>query len=70
MENKPYLQIIEQPAEKSFRFRYESEGRLSGSILGVKSTTGNPTYPTIKVGNFTGVVTIRISCVTHTDPAV
>lgn len=67
MATKPYLKIIEQPAAKSCRFRYESEGRNSGSILGVNSTGDKQTYPTIEVGNFTGVVEIRISCVTNDD---
>lgn len=69
MEKKPYVEIVEQPAEKSFRFRYESEGRLGGAILGANSTRELPSYPTIKVGNYTGMVAIRISCVTHNNPA-
>lgn len=69
MENQPYMQIVVQPAEKNFRFRYESEGRLSASIQSAKSTKENPTYPVIKVNNYTGVICMRISCVTHDDPA-
>lgn len=59
------VEIIEQPAGKSFRFRYESEGRCSGSILGENSTHTNPSYPKIKVHNYTGPVQVFISCVTN-----
>lgn len=50
--NQPYIQIIEQPASKALRFRYECEGRSAGSIPGVNSTPENKTYPTIKVISF------------------
>lgn len=62
---KPYVEIIEQPAEKSIRFRYASEGRLNGSICGNESTRLHTSYPKIKVGNVTGTVVILISCVTN-----
>lgn len=45
----PHVKIIEQPASKALRFRYECEGRSAGSIPGVNSTTENKTYPTIQV---------------------
>lgn len=45
----PYIKIVEQPASKALRFRYECEGRSAGSIPGVNSTTENKTYPTIQV---------------------
>lgn len=47
--NRPYIQIIEQPASKALRFRYECEGRSAGSIPGVNSTVDNKTFPTIQV---------------------
>lgn len=47
--NAPYIKILEQPASKALRFRYECEGRSAGSIPGVNSTTENKTYPTIQV---------------------
>lgn len=47
--NSPYIKIIEQPASKALRFRYECEGRSAGSIPGVNSTTEHKTYPTIQV---------------------
>lgn len=60
-----HVEIVEQPAGKSFRFRYESEGRSSGSILGENSTHSNPSYPKIRVHNFTGRIIVVISCVTN-----
>lgn len=50
--NQPYIKIIEQPASKALRFRYECEGRSAGSIPGVNSTPENKTYPTIQVNSF------------------
>lgn len=61
--DRPYVEIIEQPAEKSFRFRYESEGRNSGSILGVHSTRNNLSYPKLRVHNHNGPATVVVSCV-------
>lgn len=52
LANTPYIKIIEQPASKALRFRYECEGRSAGSIPGVSSTTENKTYPTIQVITF------------------
>ena len=44
-----YVEIVEQPASKGLRFRYECEGRSAGSIPGTHSTCDNKTFPTIKV---------------------
>jgi len=49
----PFIKIVEQPASKALRFRYECEGRSAGSIPGVNSTTENKTYPTIQVISLT-----------------
>ena len=49
-QQKPHVEIIEQPKARGFRFRYECEGRSAGSIPGENSTAENRTYPTIKVG--------------------
>ena len=48
-KQKPFVKIIEQPASKALRFRYEVEGRSAGSLPGVNSSTENKTYPTIQV---------------------
>lgn len=47
----PYLEIVEQPASKALRFRYECEGRSAGSIPGIHNTPEHKTYPTVRVSN-------------------
>ena len=44
-----FVRILEQPASKGLRFRYECEGRSAGSIPGVNSSQDNKTFPTIQV---------------------
>ncbi len=44
-----HVRVIEQPASKGLRFRYECEGRSAGSIPGSSSTNDNKTFPTIQV---------------------
>jgi len=46
---QPHVEILEQPASKALRFRYECEGRSAGSIPGVNSTPENKTFPSIRV---------------------
>ena len=46
---QPTVEIIEQPRSHGFRFRYECEGRSTGSILGESSTENHRVYPTIQV---------------------
>lgn len=65
---KMKLRIVEEPAEKSFRFRYESEGRKNVSITGASSTIANLTYPSIEISGYNGTVYIIVSCVTHKKP--
>ena len=50
-KQRAQVKILEQPASKALRFRYECEGRSAGSLPGVNSTTENKTYPTIQVFN-------------------
>ncbi|XP_054260955.1 embryonic polarity protein dorsal-like isoform X3 [Macrosteles quadrilineatus] len=64
----PYIKIVEQPASKALRFRYECEGRSAGSIPGVNSSTENKTYPTIQIKNYKGKVVVVVSCVTKDAP--
>lgn len=66
--SKPFVEIIEQPAEKSFRFRYESENRAGGSIMGCKTTSKCQSYPKIKIENFSGDVVLYITCVEKNKP--
>ena len=47
--NPPTVLIIEQPAPKALRFRYECEGRSAGSLPGANSTSEKKTFPKIKV---------------------
>lgn len=64
----PYVVIVEQPAPKALRFRYECEGRSAGSIPGANSTSDNKTYPTIQVKNYIGRAVVVVSCVTKDFP--
>ncbi|XP_018326789.1 embryonic polarity protein dorsal isoform X3 [Agrilus planipennis] len=63
-----YVKIIEQPAPKALRFRYECEGRCAGSIPGVSSTPENKTYPAIQVIGYKGRAVVVVSCVTKDPP--
>lgn len=65
---KGYVRIIEQPANKGLRFRYECEGRSAGAIPGVSSTNENKTYPAIEVVGYTGRAVVVVSCVTIDEP--
>lgn len=64
----PYVVILEQPAPKALRFRYECEGRSAGSIPGIISTADNKTFPTIQVMNYVGRAVVVVSCVTKDSP--
>ncbi|KAL3274664.1 hypothetical protein HHI36_016044 [Cryptolaemus montrouzieri] len=65
---QPYVKIIEQPAPKALRFRYECEGRSAGSIPGASSTSDNKTFPSIQVVGFQGRAVVVVSCVTKDEP--
>jgi len=66
MAARPYLEIVEQPASNSLRFRYRCEGRSAGTLHGA-STTGRyseiKTYPRVKIHGFQGPARVAISCV-------
>lgn len=64
----PHVQILEQPAPKALRFRYECEGRSAGSIPGANSTVETKTYPEIQIVNYTGRAVVVVSCVTKDLP--
>nr|XP_023013898.1 dorsal-related immunity factor Dif-like [Leptinotarsa decemlineata] len=68
LQAKPYVKILEEPASKSLRFRYECEGRSTGSIPGVNSTPKKKTFPAIKVEGFQGNAVVVVSCVTKDYP--
>jgi len=63
-----FVQILEQPAPKGLRFRYECEGRSAGSIPGVNSSPDNKTFPTIQVVGYSGKAVVVVSCVTNDAP--
>nr|CAD7410836.1 unnamed protein product [Timema poppensis] len=63
-----HVKILEQPASKALRFRYECEGRSAGSIPGVNSTPENKTFPSIQVVGYKGRAVVVVSCVTKDPP--
>ncbi|KAJ8976236.1 hypothetical protein NQ317_009733 [Molorchus minor] len=65
---RPYVRIIEQPASKALRFRYECEGRSAGSIPGSSSSPENKTFPKIEVVGYKGRAVVVVSCVTKDPP--
>uniref|UniRef100_A0A0C9QZR1 Dl_0 protein n=1 Tax=Fopius arisanus TaxID=64838 RepID=A0A0C9QZR1_9HYME len=67
MRAEAYVEIVEQPASKAFRFRYESERRPHGSIPGVNSTPTHKTYPTIRIVGPWLNGRVIVSCVTKDE---
>ncbi|EFA02850.1 dorsal [Tribolium castaneum] len=65
---RAFVKIIEQPASKALRFRYECEGRSAGSIPGASSTPENKTFPSIQVMGYQGRAVVVVSCVTKDEP--
>ncbi|CAG0881265.1 unnamed protein product [Cyprideis torosa] len=67
--DEPYLEIIEQPAGKANRFRYQCEGGgRAGPIPGARSTTRNKTFPTVKIVNYKGPALVIVSLVCKDEP--
>ncbi|TRY90545.1 hypothetical protein DNTS_002667 [Danionella cerebrum] len=64
----PYLQIMEEPKQRGFRFRYECEGPSHGGLPGATSERNRRTYPTVELVNYVGQARIEVQLVTHTDP--
>ncbi|TMS17194.1 hypothetical protein E3U43_001263 [Larimichthys crocea] len=60
----PYLQIVEQPKQRGFRFRYGCEGPSHGGLPGASSEKNRKTYPTIKVCNYQGPARVVVQLVT------
>lgn len=64
-KDMPHVTITEQPADKSHRFRYQSEQerrrRSVRSILGVSSTSEHRTYPAIRVHGYKGPFVVLLS---------
>ncbi|KAG7305875.1 hypothetical protein JYU34_008419 [Plutella xylostella] len=66
--DRPYVRILEQPASKALRFRYECEGRSAGSIPGASSTPEKKTFPAIEICGHKGRAIVVVSCVTKDAP--
>lgn len=60
----PYLQIIEQPKQRGFRFRYGCEGPSHGGLPGASSEKNRKTYPTVKICNYQGPARLVVQLVT------
>ncbi|XP_030604116.1 nuclear factor NF-kappa-B p100 subunit isoform X2 [Archocentrus centrarchus] len=65
----PYIQIIEEPKQRGFRFRYECEGPSHGGLPGASSEKNKRTYPTVRINNYVGLARVEVQLVTHSDPA-
>lgn len=65
---RAHVRIVEEPTNKTIRFRYKCEGRTAGSIPGMHSTADNKTFPTIEIVDFDGPAFVVISCVTSKEP--
>lgn len=65
---RPHVEIVEQPAKCSLRFRYRCEGRSAGALPGINSTMENKTYPSIKIHDYVGRAVVVVSCVTKDAP--
>ncbi|XP_061103133.1 nuclear factor NF-kappa-B p105 subunit-like isoform X2 [Conger conger] len=60
----PYLQIIEQPKQRGFRFRYGCEGPSHGGLPGASSEKNRKSYPQVKVCNYQGMARVVVQLVT------
>ncbi|CAG2228410.1 NFKB1 [Mytilus edulis] len=63
-EAKPYIEIVEQPQSRGFRFRYECEGPSHGGLQGEKSEKYRKTFPAIKIRNYNGPSRVVVNLVT------
>lgn len=63
-QSNAYVKIIEQPAFKAKRFRYESESKShrGGVIPGSHSSPDSKTFPTIQIMNYNGPAVVGIMC--------
>ncbi|XP_040903900.1 nuclear factor NF-kappa-B p105 subunit isoform X2 [Toxotes jaculatrix] len=60
----PFLQILEQPKQRGFRFRYGCEGPSHGGLPGASSEKNRKTYPTVKICNYQGPARVVVQLVT------
>ncbi|XP_061580816.1 nuclear factor NF-kappa-B p105 subunit [Cololabis saira] len=64
----PFLQILEQPKQRGFRFRYGCEGPSHGGLPGAFSEKNRKTFPTVKVCNYQGQARVVVQLVTALTP--
>eukprot|EP00794_Sanderia_malayensis_P016661 gene16661-18354_t len=64
---EPKLEILVQPKDRGYRFRYSSEGNTHGGIPGMDSKNGGKTSPTVQIANYSGRATICINLVSVDD---
>ncbi|KAK5924556.1 hypothetical protein CgunFtcFv8_017161 [Champsocephalus gunnari] len=64
----PYLQIIEQPKQRGFRFRYGCEGPSHGGLPGASSEKNRKTFPAVKISNYQGPARVVVQLVTALTP--
>jgi len=62
------VRIIEEPAENKHRFRYKSEGRATGTLLGENSTDEIKTYPRLQIRGYQGPAHVYLTCVDEKPP--
>lgn len=63
-DSKPYIEVVEQPQSRGFRFRYECEGPSHGGLQGEKSEKYRKTFPAIKIRNYNGPSRVVVTLVT------
>nr|ALG40994.1 NF-kappa B [Actinia tenebrosa] len=64
----PYLEILEQPKSRGFRFRYPCEGPSHGGLPGEFSSQKTKSYPSVQLNNYRGPCRIVVSLVTEEEP--
>ncbi|KAM8910308.1 nuclear factor NF-kappa-B p105 subunit isoform 2-T4 [Spinachia spinachia] len=64
----PFLQIVEQPKQRGFRFRYGCEGPSHGGLPGASSEKTSKTYPAVKINNYQGPARVVVQLVTALTP--
>ncbi|XP_076147710.1 nuclear factor NF-kappa-B p105 subunit isoform X1 [Alosa pseudoharengus] len=65
----PYVEIVEQPKQRGFRFRYGCEGPSHGGLPGASSEKNRKTYPQVKICNYQGPARVVVQLVTNSkDP--
>uniref|UniRef100_A0A8C8CSH2 RHD domain-containing protein n=1 Tax=Oncorhynchus tshawytscha TaxID=74940 RepID=A0A8C8CSH2_ONCTS len=69
LSDGPYLEIIEQPKQRGFRFRYGCEGPSHGGLPGASSEKNRKSYPQVKICNYQGLARVVVQLVTNSKDA-